>query len=539
MLGRPRTGVGAKLNRMIDRVIIAAAAAACILLAAPPQAAAADAARDALARHAAYVGHATDIVSTYRFVPAAKASPSPAPSAESSPEPDFGPTEQTTYRKGLLYHEVDRAEGVSTESGFDGRTYWASNENRYTVTLYEDAQRRAITSNVIDADTFDELTDVQLRNPQTIDGVQYDVVRVTPRGGITADLAIDRTTGAFGQITYQPDERYGRTVVRILSYTEIAPGVRVPASYRYGRDATVTLLRAAARPVTDAEMQRPAAPSAVWAFGNGDPVRFDIERGTWVGRAIIVHASINGKPGTFLFDSGASQVLLYRPYADGLGLAMLGKTAFSGVNGGSRSARFARAASITIGDNTLSNVILAISSRDPGQKGTIDGILGFDVLAGALVHVDLVKETMEFADPAQSAATVPKGAYAFPVNLSDLTPEVQIKVGSVATRATFDTGDDYSVILSDNLTKTGKVIGLVDSTMFFGGVDGIANEPASCYILREITVGPYRYQNSLTCFGSERVFGRDGGLIGFDFLRHFNWTFDYSRSRLILTPNGR
>jgi hypothetical protein len=327
--------------------------------------------------------------------------------------------------------------------------------------------------------------------------------------------------------------------VRVLGYTEIAPGVRVPTSLRYGRDATITLLRAAARPVTDVEMQRPAAPTAVWAFGNGDPVRFDVERGTWAGRAVIVHASVNGKPGTFLFDSGASQVLLYRPYADTLGLTMLGKTAFSGVNGGTRSARFARAASITIGDNTLSNVILAISGRDPGEKGTIDGIFGFDVLAGALVHVDLVKETMEFADPAQMAASVPKGGYAFSVNLSDLTPEVRIKVGSVTTRATFDTGDDYNVILSDNLTRTGKVVGLVTGTMFFGGVDGIANEPASCYTLREITVGPYRYQNSPTCFGSERVFGRDGGLIGFDFLRHFDWTFDYARSHLVLAPNGR
>ena len=83
------------------------------------------------------------------------------------------------------------------------------------------------------------------------------------------------------------------------------------------------------------------------------------------------------------------------------------------------------------------------------------------------------------------------------------------------------------------------MVGLVVGSMYFAGVDGIANEPASCYKLNEIAVGPFRYQNSLTCFGSERVFGRDGGLIGFDFLQHFDWTFDYSRMRLILAPNGR
>ena len=523
---------------MLHRAAAFCLTAAVFVATVAPAPAAADTARDALARHAAYVGHPDGTTLTYRYAPPANASPSPAPPG-ASPEPSFGPAEQTTYRRGLAYHEIDRSEGVSTESGFDGSAYWTSNENRYTVALFEEAQRRAITSNAVDASAFDDTTAVQPRGAQTIDGTQYDVVRVTPQGGIPADVAVDRTTGAFAQVAYDPDDRYNRTVVRILGYTEIAPGVRVPTSYRYGRDTTYTLLQGTARAVTDAELQRPAGPTAQWAFGNGDPVRFDIERGTWVGQAVIVHASINGKPGMFLFDSGASQVLLYRPYADRLGLTMLGKTAYSGVNGGSRNARFARAASIAIGDNTLSNVVVAISPREPAERGTIDGILGFDMLAGALVHVDLVKETMEFADPAHMIASVPKNGYAFSVNLSDGTPEVRIKVGTVTTRATFDTGNDYNIVLSDFLTKTSRVVGFVEATMYFGGVDGIANEPASCLKVGEIAIGPFHYKNSLTCFGSERVFGHDGGLIGFDFLRHFDWTFDYSRSRLILTPNGR
>lgn len=520
---------------MFFRVLFFALLASAVV---PSSAGAADAARDALARHAAFVGRPDGTALTYRYAPPANASPAPASPAASA-EPSFGPAEQTTYRRGLAYHEIDRSEGVSTESGSDGRAYWTSNENRYTVSVFEEARRRAITSNAVDAGAFDDTTAVQARDAQTIDGTQYDVVRVTPQDGIPADVAVDRTTGAFAQVTYDPDDRYNRTVVRILGYTEIAPGVRVPTSYRYGRTTTYTLLQGTARAVTDAELQRPAAPTAAWTFGNGNPVHFDIERGTWAGQAVVVHASINGKPGMFLFDSGASQVLLYRPYADRLGLTMLGKTAYTGVNGASRSARFARAASIEIGDNTLSNVVVAISPREPAERGTVDGILGFDMLAGALVHVDLIKETMEFADPAQMIASVPKNGYAFFVNLSDGTPEVRIKVGSVSTRATFDTGNDYNIVLSDYLTKTSRVVGFVETTMYFTGVDGISNEPASCLKVGEIAIGPFRYRNSLTCFGSERVFGRDGGLIGFDFLRHFDWTFDYSRSRLILTPNGR
>ena len=30
---------------------------------------------------------------------------------------------------------------------------------------------------------------------------------------------------------------------------------------------------------------------------------------------------------------------------------------------------------------------------------------------------------------------------------------------------------------------------------------------------------------------------KKGGLLGIDFLKHFNWTFDYPDGKLILTPN--
>jgi hypothetical protein len=526
---------------MRSRVFLGALLAAALAsAAAPPAAGAADAARDVLARHAAYAGHADALVTTYRYAPEPQASAAPAASPSSAPadaEPTYAPAETTTYRRGLLYHDVDRGQGVSTEAGFDGHAYWTANENRYSVTTLEDAARRAITANAVEAGAFDAAA-AQARPPQTVDGVQADVVRVTPPGGIPADLAVDRATGAYVQITYAPDEPYRRSVVHVLGYTEIAPGVRVPSAYRYGRSFTMKLVHGAVRPVSDAELQRPS-PSAVWRFGNGDPVRISVDRGTYGGRAVMLHASINGKPGTFLLDSGAGQVLLYRPYADRLGLTMLGATSYSGVNGGFRGARFARADTITIGDNVLSNVVLAVSARDPDDRSPIDGILGYDVLAGALVHVDLVKETIELADPSQAMATVPKGGFAFPVNLADGTPEVNVKVAGVDTRATFDSGNDFFAVFSDYLTKTGRVVGLVEGAMFFGGVDGVATEPSSCYNLREIAIGPYRYQNATTCFGSERVFGRDGGLIGFDFLRHFDWTFDYSRAHLILSPNGR
>lgn len=518
---------------MFRRVSLAAVAAVLVLAPAAGSAFPGGGARALLAKHAAYVGSPDALVVSYRAEPAR----TPAPTATPAPGPSYPPAEDVTYRRGALYHEIWRGEGVSVESGFNGRAYWSSNENRYTVIALEDAARQRITQNAIDTGRFDDSVEAVDRGSQTVDGKSVEIVRVTPRGGITADLAIDPETGGFTRITLEPDDRYRRSATRILGYTEVAPGVRVPSAFRAdGRDQdTWRLVGGKTRAVSDDDLRAPS-PAPRWKFGSESP-RIEIARSTYAGRAVFVHASINGHPGKFLLDSGAGQILLYHPYVDKIGLTMLGKTAFSGISGRAVSARYAHADSIAFGDNELSNLVVTVAPPDD-QSTYADGIVGFDVLAGAVVHVDLAHETMAFGDPATVEPTVAKGAFAFPVNLADNTPEIVVNVGKVTTRATIDTGNAMFVALSDNLKTSGRLVALDHYSMLSSGADGVQDEPDPCYLLNEMTVGPYRYQNPTVCLAKERVFGRDGGLIGFDFLRHFNWTFDYTRSRLVLTPNG-
>src|ERR1035437_1886268 len=363
-----------------------------------------------LSRSPAFVGSPEPLVTTYRVVPK---TPAPAGSPTSAPTPAAAaqrealePSEETTYLRGALYHEIDRGAGVSVESGFNGHSYWSSNENRYMVTALEDAARRAITSNALDSGgVIPEGTATRELGSETVDGAMADVVRVTPPGGISADLAIDHATGALRRIVIDPEDRYRHATVHIIDYKEIAPGVRVPAHFRYGNGPQHELLRGAVQAVSDAELAAPT-PSSVWAFGNGDPVPIDVERGPVIGRRVILRASINGHAGRFLLDSGAGQILLYQPYARSLGLTMLGRTSYSGVAGGGDNARVARAETIAVGDNTLSNVVVAVSERDPNFVAPYDGILGFDLLAGALVHVDLVKAAVTLAGPPQVQPTM-------------------------------------------------------------------------------------------------------------------------------------
>ena len=199
-----------------------------------------------------------------------------------------------------------------------------------------------------------------------------------------------------------------------------------------------------------------------------------------------------------------------------------------------------------IGGSTLHDVILTHGTSF-GDSG-LDGIVGFDVLAGSVAEVNLVNKTLTIRDPDGYAAAVPQGAYAFPIDMSDFEAGVPVKINdTVLPSVWLDTGNDFFVILPHELEK--KTVALAntitiggqftfDQTVYFGGVDGAGAEPARCVRLNEIQVGPYRYQKALSCFAPTDTFGADGGLIGFDFLRHFNWTFDYPHGKVVLTPNG-
>ena len=517
-----------------------------------PAPALADDAAAIVAKHDAYAGHADGTVLTYRAV-APKATPTPSAKAAAAAKAGAAPSEPsgfTTYRRGAVYRQLGATKPGAVQQGFTGRAFWLANQNGYTVVVYENDARLMLTENVIDAGV---LANVPARSlgSQTVDGTAADVVRLTPPSGVPADVAFDRETGRYLKVTFNPDEAYARETVHYGSYTEIAPGVRVPSTIS-NDDGEWKLAEHAVRAVTNDDLRGPV-PTAKWDFASTDTSPIEVVHYSTAyafmptSGAVHLRASINGQTGTFLLDSGASGIIVYRPYADKLKLKMLGATAFSGVAGGTVRARFARADSIQVGKNTLSNVVVTVAGNEFSDN--IDGILGFDFLAGALVDVDTANQTIRFLDPSKMEPAIAKGAYAFPVNLASFQPEIPLTVNGVQTHPIFDTGNSSFVTLSDYLKSSGKIVALNDSIRVEGtdvpyefisyGVDGPTQYPSQCSRLNEIVIGPYRNQKVETCFASANVFGRDGGLIGFDFLKHFNWTFDYPESKLVLTPNGK
>jgi len=444
-------------------------------------------------------------------------------------------------RRGALYRDtVTRAGGLASDAGFTGRAFWDSDENGNTVSHFENLAKYDISENAIFDDAVSTLNGAT-RGTAKIGEDTVDVVRVIPSIGpalgFPVDLYVD-ASGAYRRAVVNPDSS-GRTTINVDKYIDALPGKKIIGTFHIGTGRAFEVQSVEANIAVSDEELHPPRPRTSWTFDASDSVPIEIRLHTSPygssGRSVTLHASINGHDGTFLLDSGASGSLLFSPYADTLGLTPIASDEYSGVNGVAVRASYVRIKDLAIGRNVLHDVVVD-KSEGKSFEG-IDGILGYDVLANALVEVDLAAKRLSIHDPALFLPSVEKGAVAFPVDLGSRQPAIHITVGNgIDMKPIFDTGDDFLVLLSDDLSS--RLAPAITSQVYFGGVDGSAPLPAPCAKIMQLLVGPYRYENSTVCFAPSRVFGSDGGLIGFDFLQHFNWTFDYPDGKLVLTPNG-
>jgi len=124
----------------------------------------------------------------------------------------------------------------------------------------------------------------------------------------------------------------------------------------------------------------------------------------------------------------------------------------------------------------------------------------------------------------------------------------------------FSTGEPFFMMLSQRLRESGAVSATDLSTEHFNPRNGAssftgtmiesdsvrlaygdytgANGSGTCVLLNQALIGPYTYKTPPLCFVSATVFGENGGAIGNDFLRHFDWTIDYPDAKFVLTPNN-
>ena len=505
------------------RAAAGASALLFILFCAP--ASAADDAQALLAKHKAFVGwQFGDGTFASLAVDAEKANVSTGKVVEHT----------HSLNRGVLYRTTTTTSEGASNDGFTGNIFWASDMNGFPRPVRGDVVKYTVSEQML----FNEATPLlpgESRGSTTVNGTPVSIVRVKPEQGDAIDLYVDPATGAYKRAVIDPDGVY-QNAFDITEYTDVSPGKKIVGKWKYdGSSYEHRVTKAVANPTVSNDDLHPPAQTATWDFKNDRPfkIRFLDRDG---GPRIIVEAKVNGVPGRFILDTGASTIALSRHFADRAGVKRQYATVFGGI-AGTLKGEIAKADTVEVGGNVLHNVLLGAGGDEMDSEAP-DGLLGFDLLAGAIVNVSLDDQTMTILDPKTHQVDHNQGILVA-ADLSNGTPYIPMKVnGSVDVNALLDSGAGTYVLYSSKLLNHGVRM-MVDNSnlashLAISGVSG-GYEVGDCGNLDAISVGPVVYDHAPACQVRSSV-GEREIIVGLDFLKGFNLVFDYPDSYMVFTP---
>jgi len=420
--------------------------------------------------------------------------------------------------RGLLVHDIYTMVthgNVTEHTGFTGSIFWSSDYNGFTTPIYGGYAKYLASSAVLGLEGTTELP-ATYRGEQTIAGKGLAVVRVTLKNADAMDLYEDPATGAYVQAVVDPGGAYEK-VLHVVAYAEPMPGKKMIAAYRIGNDSALHSYRSFEpnAPVSDAELH-PPAPTASWSFGESKPVPISLHK-----NRILIEAAVNGVKGRFILDTGASAIVLDNQFAARAGAAVIGGPGEASTFYGKVRTQTRHVATIAVGGSTLHNVVVdsedfrAHDYRGLDREG-YDGLMGYDLFAGAVVKLNVYNSTLTVLDPETDLSDA--SGVAFRVDLSRRIPAIPMTVNtSVPVETILDTGNPGVAFLSFDLARKH---------------DLRLGSPI-CGNIQTLQVGPITYSGQSVCLDN---FGVDM-LVGYDFLKHFDFVFDYPHGRLFLAPN--
>ncbi|MBV9439105.1 MAG: clan AA aspartic protease [Candidatus Eremiobacteraeota bacterium] len=424
---------------------------------------------------------------------------------------------------------------VTSDDGFTGSLFWSTSANGFTVRPAGDAARFLADEDTVFGEHTGDLSAAFVRR-ETLDGAEVVVLRLTGPVILPLEVTVDPSTGAYRAFTIDPGGKYERSY-GALAYTGV-DGKHFLSTWRTG-NSTVVLHSIEPNAAVGADDVHPPKQTATWSFGTA-PARAEITTADQTRRAeaIVIDAAVNGVRGRFLLDTGASGTFLSEGFARRVGAVRIGNAHFGGIGPDVATATTYHVDAIAVGGSTLHDVIVHGGVFETGMKleGVV-GVIGFDLLGGALVDLDLDAGTLRVLDPAAVAPDESRG-FVLHVDLSSYLMRVPMKVDErLDVLATLDTGDPLQVLFAPELVTQRKVAFAPDVghpfgwTSYLSGVGGI--EIDRCGKLGSVTLGAIAYDRVPACISSS--IGRGQMLVGLDFLKHFNYVFDYPHGTVLMT----
>ncbi|HET6275082.1 MAG TPA: pepsin/retropepsin-like aspartic protease family protein [Candidatus Cybelea sp.] len=428
----------------------------------------------------------------------------------------------TMTSAGVVYHNtttiVDQA-NATIHTGYTGKLFWRADVNGFPTPVYGDYAKYLASLTVLRQEGTSELPATS-KGDKTVDGKSLSVVRVTLANGDPIDCYVDPQTGAYVQAIIDPDGSY-ETTIHIRSYADVLPGKKMISSYRLDDDKTLVSYDTFEPnvPIADTDLHPPQA-TASWTFELQDPVPI-----TMTHDRMLVDATVNGVKGRFILDTGADAIILDNRFADRAKAVELKATADFDTLYGSVPTRVMRADTVSIGGATLHTPIVYSQDFHKSAMGTyrgldfneLDGLIGYDLFAATIVKLDVYGAKISVLDPSTDLSA--QSGLQLIVDLSEGTPIIPMTLNkSIPVNAMLDTGNPGVVFMSWDLAKKHHLMEYSEG----------------CSSLESLAIGPITYSEQEACAAA---LGSNEMLIGFDFLKRFDFVFDYPHGRIFLTPN--
>lgn len=418
--------------------------------------------------------------------------------------------------QGLLFNNTYTSltrVGETEHEGFTGSIFWRSDLNGFTTPVYGDSAKYSASYMLLMHEATSGLAGTFVAD-KTVDGKPVSVVRVTITNGDPIDLYVDPSTGAYIQATIDPDGAY-ETTYHILSYADASPGKKMIGSYRVGDSKhVVSFTNFEPNVLVSNDQLHPPAPTASWSFGAPSPYPITLTHDR-----MLIDATVNGVKGRFILDTGSDGIVLDDRFADRVNATVKGNSTAEMMTGEVKT-RLRGVSTISFGGSTLNNALVYSQDfRHEDARGLdwqgYDGLMGFDLFAGAIVKLNVYDSNIVILDPQEDLSS--ERGLPITVDLSEGVPTIPMTLNKkIPVNAMLDTGNPGIIFFSEDLIKKHGLnirdCGLVDS----------------------LTIGPIVYASEMAC---ESDFLDNSMLLGFDFLKHFDYVFDYPHGRMFMRPN--
>ena len=378
---------------------------------------------------------------------------------------------------------------------------------------------------------------------KTEGGARYDVLTITPKGGLAFEAWFDASTHLLSRTI----EKQGSTLVttNLSDYRDV-DDVKLPfkAVVDTGNGEkylqTVSVTHAAFEPAQDASTY--AAPKVTvtdFSLPSGaTQTSFPFQLRN---NHIYADVAVNGRgPMLFIFDTGGHDIL-ERATAQALNVKVEGTMPGTGVGDKAQDFGLVKVDSLKVGDATFTNQVFGAMDFIPHEVEGVpmQGMVGFEVFKRFVTRIDYGRHVMTLIEP--KAFDPADAGTPVKFDFNGELPQVAGTFEGIPAKFDIDTGARDEITLTSPFVQANGL-----RAKHPVGVEAVAGwgvgGPARAYVTRgtELTLGALKVPGVVTAMStqSKGAFSAASysGNVGGGILKRFVVTFDYGHQVMYLKP---